>query len=206
MPRSIRSSGCSSPAGAANRLNARAMVSSRSISASIRVRRFLQGLVEITSPVAVYPPQVLQPQPHRRERVLDLVGDLAGHLAPGQHPLRAGEVGDIVDRDHHAAHVRPQRRQLEREPAATDLQLGRGFAPPDPGESAGSRPPAATTPVPAGRGTAPLRGAPCRACRSPGGSRSAPGRPDRGRRRRLRPSRAPTRSGSSPPPAHAGST
>ena len=71
------------------------------------------------------------PEPHRRERVLDLVRHLARHLAPGQHPLGAGDVGDVVERDDHAAHVGTQRRELEREPPAADLQLGRGFRLPD---------------------------------------------------------------------------
>ena len=68
---------------------------------------------------------MLQAQPHRRERVLDLVRHLPRHLAPREHPLRAGDVGDVVERDHDASHLRSQRRELEGDPPPASLELGR---------------------------------------------------------------------------------
>src|SRR5690606_15016412 len=46
-------------------------------------------LAEIVAPVAVGSPEVLDGELDRRERVLDLVRDLARHLAPREHALGA---------------------------------------------------------------------------------------------------------------------
>ena len=88
------------------------------------IRRLFQCAIEIFSAVAIHPPQVLQSEPHGRERVLDLVGHLTGHLAPGQHPLRPGEIGDVVQGDDHAPDVGAQWRELHGEPPTAHLELG----------------------------------------------------------------------------------
>ena len=88
------------------RLNARAISSSRSISARIRVTFSLEHAVEVDARVGARPPQVLHAEPDRRERILDLVRHLSRHLAPRQHALRARELGDVVQREHGAAAAR----------------------------------------------------------------------------------------------------
>ena len=44
--------------------------------------------------------QVLHAQADRRERILDLVRHLSSHLAPGEHALRARELGHVIEREH----------------------------------------------------------------------------------------------------------
>jgi hypothetical protein len=52
----------------------------------------LQDAIEIRTAVLVGATQVLHPESDRREGVLNLVGDLTGHLSPGEHALRTREV------------------------------------------------------------------------------------------------------------------
>ncbi|OPZ59304.1 MAG: hypothetical protein BWY87_01074 [Deltaproteobacteria bacterium ADurb.Bin510] len=54
--------------------------------------------------VQVAPAQALGRQLDRRQRVLDLVGDAARHLAPGRHALHLLQLGQVVE-DHHQAQV-----------------------------------------------------------------------------------------------------
>ena len=93
----------------------------------MRVGGVLERTVELFAAIAIDPPQVLQAEPHRRERVLDLVRDLPGHLTPGQHPLRARHVGHVVEGDDDAEHLGAQRSQLKRDPAAVGLELPGGL-------------------------------------------------------------------------------
>ena len=87
----------------------------------------LERAVEVGAAVPVDPPEVLQAEAHRGERILDLVRHLARHLTPGQHALGAGDVGDVVEGDHDASDLRAQRGELERDPAAARLELGGGL-------------------------------------------------------------------------------
>ena len=98
--------------------------------------RVLERAVEVGAAVAVDPPEMLQAEAHRRERILDLVRHLARHLAPREHALGAGDVGDVVERDHDAPNVRSERRELEGDPPAADLELGGRLGGRDPRGSA----------------------------------------------------------------------
>ena len=66
----------------------------------------LEHAIEVDARVGARASQVLHAEPDRRERILDLVRDLARHLAPREHALRTRELRDVVERDDGAAAAR----------------------------------------------------------------------------------------------------
>ena len=74
----------------------------------------VEDAIEVDALVGPRAPQVLHAEPDRRERILDLVRDLPRHLTPGEHALRARELGDVVDRDDDAAAAEPERVSVPR--------------------------------------------------------------------------------------------
>jgi hypothetical protein len=87
------------------------------------ISRLIQGPVELGPAVAVHSTKVLHTQPHRRERIFDLVRHLACHLTPGQDPLGPGHLRHIIQREHCPSELGTKRGQLQRNPAAPHIQL-----------------------------------------------------------------------------------
>src|SRR5205809_7691210 len=67
--------------------------------------------------------QVLDAEADGGEGILDLVRHLARHLAPREHARRARERGRVVERDDAAVGTRAERRELNPDLAAADLEF-----------------------------------------------------------------------------------
>jgi hypothetical protein len=72
------------------------------------VGRFFQGPVELARAIAVYPPQVLHSQSHRRQWIFDFVRHLARHLAPREDTLGSGDIRHVVERHDETSDFGPQ--------------------------------------------------------------------------------------------------
>ncbi len=75
----------------------------------------------------MYAQEVLRAQLHRRQRVLDFVGHLAGHFSPGLEAMRAFELTPLgIQLDRHLVEVGLEDLQLVRRPLCNALfQHGR---------------------------------------------------------------------------------
>src|SRR4029079_9368739 len=68
----------------------------------------VEHAIEIDSRVGARALEMLNAEADWRQRVLDLVGDLARHLAPREDALRPRELGHVVDRNDGAATAQPR--------------------------------------------------------------------------------------------------
>src|SRR6266568_2360672 len=66
---------------------------------------------------------MLDAEANGRERILDLVRHLAGHLAPSEHTRRARQLRRIVERDDAAVRRGTQQRELYANLTTADLKL-----------------------------------------------------------------------------------
>src|SRR5262249_35997659 len=83
----------------------------------------VQHAIEVHARVGTRATQVLDAEPDGRERVLDLVRDLARHLAPGKHALRSSELGNVVQRHDGAAAGEPRDRTAKLMAAGGKLRM-----------------------------------------------------------------------------------
>ena len=60
----------------------------------------LEDTIEIHAPVGPGTAQMLHAQADRRQRILDLVRNLARHFAPGEDALCPRELGNVIEGDH----------------------------------------------------------------------------------------------------------
>ena len=63
-----------------------------------RVRQLVEGLAILVNDAAILAANALGRKLDRRQRILDLVGNAAGDIAPGGRALRGNELGDVVER------------------------------------------------------------------------------------------------------------